>query len=80
MLLGNRPYWEFANEEQVVYTIMEGHRPKKPNMAESLGFTNELWKTLQQCWLTDTNARPDVKTILSHLNHATWAWEKRWSV
>ena len=80
VLSGNSPYWEITNQELVVYAIMEGYRPKKPDAARSLGFTNELWKTLQQCWLTDTSARPDVRTILSHLNHATWSWERRGSM
>ena len=80
VLLGKPPYWEITNEGLLIYAIMEGYRPKKPNTAESLGFTNELWKILQQSWLPDTSARPDVRIILSHLNHATWSWERRWSV
>ena len=59
-----------------MYFIIEGYRPKKPDAAESLGFTNELWRTVQQCWLAEAGARPDVRTILSHLNYATWSWER----
>ena len=80
VLSGNSPYWDVKNEGTLIYVIMEGYRPKKPDAAESLGFTNELWKTVQRCWLTEASARPDVKTILTHLNHATWSWERRRTV
>lgn len=77
VLSGKSPYWGIMNQAVVIYAIMEGYRPRKPDAAGSLGFTDELWKTIQQCWLVDPNARPDVKTILSQLNHATWSWERR---
>ena len=57
--------------------ITEGDRPKKPEAAENLGFTNGLWEILQRCWLTDVSSRPNVRTILPHLNHAAWSWERR---
>jgi len=56
---------------------MDGGRPQKPEAAESLGFTNELWGIVEQCWSADASTRPDVETVLSHLNHATWSWERR---
>jgi hypothetical protein len=77
VLSGNPPYWDIKNPGGVMNAITEGERPKKPDAAESLGFTNELWRTVRRCWLVDVSARPDVKTILSHLNHATWSWERR---
>ena len=80
VLSGNSPFWNIKNEGRLIRAIMEDYRPKKPDEAESLGFTNELWKTVQQCWLADASTRPDVRSILSHLNHATWSWETRWPV
>ncbi|KAF9644350.1 kinase-like protein [Thelephora ganbajun] len=77
VLCGNAPYWEIENELIVMNTITNGGRPQKPEAAESLGFTNELWRIVEQCWSVDTNTRPDVRTMLSHLNHATWSWEGR---
>ena len=77
VLCGNPPYWEIASREATIYTILEGVRPKKPEAAESIGFTEGLWGVVQQCWLVDASARPDVRNILSHLNHATWSWQRR---
>lgn len=56
---------------------MNGEQPQRPDDAESLGFTDELWKVVEQCWSVDANLRPCVETMLSHLNHATWSWERR---
>ena len=80
VLSGNSPYWDITNEDWLMYAITEGYRPKKPEASESLGFTNVLWKTVQLCWLADASSRPDVRSVLSHLNHAAWSWERRWSV
>ena len=56
---------------------MNGEQPRKPEAMESLGFTDELWGIVERCWSADAGARPDVRTVLSHLNHATWFWERR---
>jgi len=77
VLCGNAPYWEITNGGAVIKAIMDGRRPQKPETAESLGFTDELWGIVQRCWSADAGARPDVRTVLSYLNHATWSWETR---
>jgi hypothetical protein len=61
----------------VVNKIMEGVRPKKPEGAKRLGFSNELWRTVELCWLEDRNTRPTVEDILSSLNEATAFWYMR---
>ncbi|KAF9779192.1 kinase-like domain-containing protein [Thelephora terrestris] len=77
VLSGKSPYWGITNQVRLMDAITEGYRPKEPDRAENLSFTDGLWEILQQCWLTDASARPDVRTILSRLNHATWSWERR---
>ena len=77
VLYGKPPYWEITNPPVIIGTITEGGRPKRPEAAEALGFTKELWRIVQRCWLVDTSSRPDVRAILSHLHHATWSWERR---
>ena len=61
----------------VVNEIMEGVRPMKPEDAKRLGFSNELWRTVELCWLEDRNARPGVEDVLSSLNEATAFWYMR---
>ena len=57
-----------------VNAIMEGVRPKKPMGAKWLGLSDELWETVERCWLEDRNARPGVDDILSSLNDAVLFW------
>jgi hypothetical protein len=61
----------------VVNEIMEGVRPMKPEGAKRLGFSNELWRTIELCWLQERNARPGVEEILSSLNDAAAFWYVR---
>ena len=58
---------------------MEGVRPKKPEGARrlDLGFSDELWRTVELCWLEDRNARPCIGDILSCLVDAVTFWYMR---
>jgi hypothetical protein len=61
----------------VVDEILEGVRPKKPEGAKRLGFSDELWRMIELCWLEDRNARSGVEEILSSLKDATAFWYMR---
>jgi len=56
---------------------MEGIRPIKPERAKRLGFSDELWRTVEMCWLEERNARPGVGDILSCLDDAVAFWYTR---
>ena len=77
VLCGIAPFGEITNEAAVINTVINGGQPKKPETMENLGFTNELWGLIEQCWSVDVSTRPDVGAVLSYLNHATWSWERR---
>lgn len=70
------PYWETAKESEVVETIIKGLRPKKPHGADSLGFTDGLWRIVECSWMVDTDARPDVKAVIYHLSLAASTWNR----
>ena len=61
----------------VIYAITQGVRPKRPDNAAALGFTDGLWWIVGCCWLEDREMRPDVKAVLSRLTDAAWAWDMR---
>lgn len=63
--------------EAVAHAITEGVRPEIPDAPGSLGFTRQLWRIIQWYWLVEVSTRPDVRTILAHLNHTTWSWERQ---
>ena len=60
-----------------VNAIMEGVRPRKPQEAKQLGFSDELWRIVELCWLEDRDARPGVESILFCLNDAATFWYMR---
>ena len=57
--------------------ITEGVRPEKPERAKRLGFSDELWRMVELCWLEDRSARPSVEDILSCLDDAAAFWYMR---
>lgn len=64
----------------VIDVVLAGTRPKKPDAANSIGFTDGLWSIVERSWTVDVDARPDVKTVLHHLTRAASAWNRRQSV
>ena len=74
VLCGHRPYVEMQSDALVINAIVERVRPGKPEGATRLGFTQELWRTVELCWLEDRSARPGVEVILSCLKDATVFW------
>jgi hypothetical protein len=74
VLCGHHPYVEIVLDILVSDAITSGVRPKKPEGATRLGFTEGLWKKVERCWLEDRGARPSVEDILPYLNDATLRW------
>jgi len=56
---------------------MEGVRPIKPDGAKQLGFSDELWRTVELCWSEDRDARPGVGDIFSCLDDTAAFWYMR---
>ena len=62
---------------RVVSEILEGRRPQKPEAAESLGFTDELWSMIERCWREEPDERPEVKEMLDCLERGAQTWDTR---
>ncbi|KAF9643689.1 kinase-like protein, partial [Thelephora ganbajun] len=77
VLCGHCPYIEIESDSMLVDAILNGYRPKKPEGAAHLGFSNELWKTVEGCWRGNPDERPKVEEILVCLNEATAFWYMR---
>ena len=76
-MCGHHPYLEIESDVLAVCAILEGIRPKKPEEAKRLGFSDKLWRMVVLCWLEDRDARPGVEDILSCLNDAAAFWYMR---
>jgi len=44
--------------------IVRGERPGKPQAAEQLGLTMEMWKLIERCWDADPNKRPTIDEVV----------------
>ena len=77
VLSGHYPFYDIASGPLIVNAIIEGVRPAKPDDAASLGFNDELWKIVEQCWREKRAERPNVEEISSCLNDATAFWYMR---
>lgn len=43
---------------------MDGKRPERPEGAEGVWFTDDLWRMLNRCWETQPESRPNVAVVL----------------
>ena len=63
---GNVPFWNLKNES-VVIQIAGGKRPPKPQAAEQLGLTAEMWRFIEKCWSGNPSKRPTIDEVVSTL-------------
>ncbi|KAF9642002.1 kinase-like protein, partial [Thelephora ganbajun] len=59
---GNVPFGNMRNESVVIH-IAGGKRPAKPQAAEQLGLTAEMWKFIEKCWNANPNKRPTIDEV-----------------
>jgi len=50
--------------ESVVIQIANGKRPSKPQAADHLGLTEEMWKFIGKCWTPNPNKRPTIDEVV----------------
>ena len=48
--------------------IVLGERPERPEGAEALGLTTELWNCLKKCWDQKPEGRIGISEVLALLN------------
>ena len=54
--------------------VQKGERPRKPENAESLGFSVALWWLVRMCWSESPSARPTAQELLRCLQDASPTW------
>ena len=57
-----------------VPAVLRGERPEKPLDAESLGFSQTLWRLVQLCWSEASSARPTAQWLFDYLSAASLNW------
>jgi len=71
VLSGRAPFTPF-NHYIVIRKVMEGERPAR---AEGAWFTDDLWRTLNQCWAAKPERRPRITAVLERLERVSRALE-----
>ena len=66
VLTGKVPFQGF-NNLAVMRMVADGERPSRPEGQEAVWFTDNLWGTLEQCWLYKPKLRPTVEGVLECL-------------
>lgn len=54
----------------VMQKVLGGEYPSRPQGAEGVWFTDELWEMLELCWKPHPSHRPGLDIILQHLQDA----------
>ena len=63
VLTGQIPFHP-KREFEVIFAVVDGERPPKPENAEEIGMTETVWELLGECWKEDRVERPIVSEIL----------------
>ena len=64
---GFYPFREQFATYQLVFLVVGGARPTKPDNAEEIGFGNGTWELVKECWREKSTKRPTVERVLAHL-------------
>ena len=75
VLSGQVPFTREVNDLMVMNKVLEGERPGRPEGAEGVWFTDDLWATLQVCWSRQPSDRPTVEDVLECLSRNSTAWQ-----
>ena len=70
VLGGQVPFAPFSRFV-VIWKVIDGERPQRPEGVEGARFTNELWQMLNRCWGTRPESRPDCSAVLECLEQVS---------
>ena len=73
VLTGLQPF-RHLNHYTVPVAVQKGEHPSKPDNAESLGFSDTLWRLIQECWSESPSTRPTAQQLLHYLEGASRDW------
>lgn len=67
VLSGQVPF-ALHEDSIIAQKVIEGERPERP---EGVWFTDDLWRTLEQCWSYQPRDRPTVEAVLERLDQVS---------
>ena len=70
VLSGKAPFASFS-QYTVMRKVVDGERPERPEGVEGARFTDDLWRTLNQCWDARPESRPSSTVVLECLERVS---------
>ena len=67
VLSGQTPFFQYSNLA-VVWKILEGERPKRPQGEQGMWFTDDIWEISERCWKPQPGDRISAETALLGLD------------
>ena len=67
VLSGQYPF-ALHKDSIIVQKVIDGEHPERP---EEAWFTDDLWRTLEQCWSHQPRDRPTVEAVLERLDQVS---------
>jgi len=67
VLSGQVPFAPFK-DPAIILKVIKGERPRRPRGTKGEWFTDDLWRTLEQCWLPQSKTDPAQKPYSSAWN------------
>lgn len=69
---GNVPFFDVLRDVTVVFKVMSGERPVRPDSGVDLyGLTDVMWNLMERCWLRNPSARPTADNLVKFLQPIT---------
>jgi len=59
----------------VMRKVVDGEHPARPEGAQGVWFTDDLWETTKLCWATRPENRPNIATVLACLEQVSRDWK-----
>ena len=63
VLSGQTPFIQYSNLA-IVWRILEGERPNRPQGEQGVWFTDDIWGIMERCWRPQPSDRISAKTVL----------------
>jgi serine/threonine protein kinase len=68
VLTGFRPFYDKEWQMyEIMYHVLSGGRPTKPDDLEQVGLGDGTWKLVEECWIEEPKGRPTVEKVFTHL-------------
>jgi serine/threonine protein kinase len=74
-VLSGEPPFPNYNGLVVMRKLIEGELPERPQGAEGVWFTDDLWEMLQHCWSPLPEWRPTIDVVLECLKQGSTSWQ-----